>query len=208
MAQHYRIHPDNPPMRLIRQAAELLRQGGVLVYPTDSCYALGCGMGERPAELRIRQARGVGPEHELTMVCRDLSEIALYAKVDNAAFRLMKSLTPGPYTFILKATPEVPRRLQNPKRRTIGLRIPAQRVVQLLLGQLDAPLMSTTLRLRGAALPIAEGEEAYERLHKQVDAVLDAGSCGLEPTTVIDLVEAIPRVIRRGRGEVGALAAA
>ncbi len=208
MAQHYRIHPDNPQMRLIRQAAGLLRRGGVIVYPTDSCYALGCGMGARAAELRVRQARGVGPDHELTMMCRDLSEIALYAKVDNAAFRLMKSLTPGPYTFILKATQEVPRRLQNPKRRTIGLRIPAQRVAQLLLAQLDAPLMSTTLRLAGAALPIADGEEAYERVHAQVDAVLDAGSCGLEPTTVIDLVAAIPRVIRRGKGEIGAIAAA
>ncbi len=200
------IHLQNPQVRLIRQVVDVIRAGGVVVYPTDSCYALGCHIGDKDAMERIRRIRAVDDKHNFTLVCRDLSEIASYAKVDNAAYRMIKSLTPGPYTFILKATHEVPRRLQNPKRKTIGLRVPDHAIVQALIETLGEPLMSSTLMLPGNELPLNDPEEIAALLKHQVDMMIDGGNCGLEPTTVIDLVEGAPRIIRQGRGEVQLIA--
>jgi len=205
MAQFFQIHPDNPQPRLIHQTVELIREGGVIAYPTDSCYALGCHIGDKAAMERIRRIRRVGDRHNFTLVCRDLSEIALYAKVDNAAYRLIKSLTPGAYTFILKATREVPRRLQNPKRKTIGLRVPDHAIVHAILDALGEPLMSSTLSLPGDDMPLTDSEEMRERLEHQVDLVIDGGFCGVEPTTVVDLVEGAPLVLRTGKGAIGSL---
>jgi len=205
MAQFFQIHPDNPQPRLVHQTVELIREGGVIVYPTDSCYALGCHIGDKAAMERIRRIRRVDDRHNFTLVCRDLSEIALYAKVDNAAYRLIKSLTPGAYTFILKATREVPRRLQNPKRKTIGLRVPDHAIVHAILDALGEPLMSSTLSLPGDDMPLTDPEEMRERLEHQVDLVIDGGFCGVEPTTVVDLVEGAPLVLRTGKGAVGSL---
>ncbi|MHB1232545.1 MAG: L-threonylcarbamoyladenylate synthase [Burkholderiales bacterium] len=202
MAQYFTIHPENPQPRLIRQAVEIVRAGGVIVYPTDSCYALGCHIGDKDAERVIREIRQVGSDHHFTLVCRDLSEIAHYARVGNPEFRLLKSATPGSYTFILPATREVPRRLQHPKRATIGLRVPQHPVAQALLQELREPLLSSTLIMPGDELPLNDPEQIRERLEHQVALVLDAGFCGLEPTTVIDLTGELPAVVRKGRGDL------
>ncbi|ACL73097.1 SUA5/YciO/YrdC/YwlC family protein [Thioalkalivibrio sulfidiphilus HL-EbGr7] len=202
MTRRIEIHPDNPQARLIRQAVDVIRDGGVIVYPTDSCYALGCGIGNKTGMERIRRIRQLDDNHHFTLVCRDLSEIATYAKVDNTAYRLLKNLTPGPYTFLLKATHEVPRRLQHAKRKTIGLRVPDHAITQALLAELGEPLMSTTLQLPGDHLPLSDPYDIEERLSAHVDLILLAGSCGVEPTTVVDLVGEVPEVVRQGRGAV------
>ncbi|WP_455366480.1 L-threonylcarbamoyladenylate synthase [Kaarinaea lacus] len=196
------IHPENPQQRLIKQVVEVLHEGGVIVYPTDSAYALGCHIGDKAAMERIRRIRNLESKHDFTLVCRDLSEIALYAKVGKADYRLMKSLTPGPYTFILRATREVPRRLQNPKRRTIGLRVPDHPIASLILETLQEPVMSSTLILPGDELPMVDPEEMFDRLKHQVDLIIDGGFCGIEPTTVVDLVEEEPVVVRQGKGDI------
>ncbi|MEK7324712.1 MAG: L-threonylcarbamoyladenylate synthase [Chloroflexota bacterium] len=202
MAQFFSIHPDNPQLRLIRQAAEIVRAGGVIVYPTDSCYALGCHLGDKDAMTRIRAIRQVDERHHFTLVCRDLAEISHYAKVNNSQYRLLKASTPGSYTFIFEATREVPRRLQHPKRNTIGLRIPDHPVVQALLAELNEPLLSSTLMLPGDEFPLNDAEEIRDRLEHQVELVLDGGPCGLEMTTVIDLTGDVPELIRQGRGSL------
>lgn len=202
MAQFFSIHPENPQPRLIRHAAEILRAGGLIVYPTDSCYALGCHIGDKDAERRIREIREVGPEHHFTLLCRDLSEIAHYARVDNQQFRLLKAATPGSYTFILETTREVPRRLQHPKRATIGLRIPQHPVAQALLAELREPILSSTLIMPGEEQPLNDPEEIRERMEKLVALIIDSGSCGLEPTTVIDLTTEPLTVLRKGRGDL------
>lgn len=202
MSQFFQIHPGNPQSRLIIQAVAIVRSGGLIIYPTDSCYALGCHIGDRSAMDRIRRIRKVDERHNFTLVCRDLSEISNYAKVDNSAYRLLKSLTPGPYTFILKATREVPRRLQNPRRKTIGLRVPGNSIARALLESLGEPLISSTLVLPGDDRPMTEPEEIRDQLGDQVELVVAGGNCGLEPTTVLDLTEETPRVMRRGRGDV------
>lgn len=202
MSQFFQIHPGNPQSRLIIQAVAIVRSGGLIIYPTDSCYALGCHIGDRSAMDRIRRIRKVDERHNFTLVCRDLSEISNYAKVDNSAYRLLKSLTPGPYTFILKATREVPRRLQNPRRKTIGLRVPGNSIARALLESLGEPLISSTLILPGDDRPMTEPEEIRDQLGDQVELVVAGGNCGLEPTTVLDLTEETPRIMRRGRGDV------
>ena len=200
-AQLLEIHPDNPQLRLIRQVVNVLQEGGVIVYPTDSAYALGCHIGDKNAMERIRRIRKVDDKHDFTLVCRDLSEIAIYAKVGKPQYRLLKSLTPGPYTFILKATREVPKRLQNPKRRTIGLRVPAHPIALQILADLNEPLMSSSLIMPGDELPLVEMEDIYDQLKHHVDLVVDGGFCGIEPTTVVDLVEGDPVLVRRGKGD-------
>jgi tRNA threonylcarbamoyl adenosine modification protein (Sua5/YciO/YrdC/YwlC family) len=202
MAQYFVIHPDNPQRRLIQQAAAIVRSGGLIVYPTDSCYALGCPLGDKAAQERIRAIRQLDAHHHFTLVCRDLSQISHYARVDNRVYRMLKASTPGSYTFILRATREVPRRLQNPKRNTIGLRIPDHRVVQALLEELGEPLLSSTLLLPGDALPLNDAQEIRARLERQVDLVLDGGSCGVEMTTVVDLTGDAPEVVREGKGNL------
>lgn len=201
MSQYFRIHPQTPQARLIRRAVEILRAGGIIAYPTDSTYALGCLIGEKAPIDAIRRIRRLDERHNMTLVCRDLSEIATYARVDNSAFRLLKNLTPGAYTFIFKATHEVPRRLQHPKRKTIGIRIPDHVIAQALLEALGEPLMSTTLLLPGDELPMTDPEQIRERLEHDVDLIIDAGACGIEPTTVIDMVGEVPEVVRRGKGD-------
>ncbi len=201
MSQFFLIHSDNPQARLIKQAAELVRKGSVIVYPTDSGYALGCHLGDKDAVIRIRKIRDVDDKHHMTLVCRDLSEIAHYARVDNVQFRLMKSNTPGSYTFILNATKEVPKRLQHPKRSTIGLRIPDHPVALALLEELGEPLLSSSLILPGEEMAMHDAEEIREMLGQQVDLVIDGGPVGLEPTTVIDLTGVTPVLIRRGKGD-------
>lgn len=201
MAQFFQIHPRNPQPRLIRQAVEILRRGGTIAYPTDSSYALGCAIGNKEAMDAIRRIRRVDDNHNFTLVCRDLSEVALYARIDNEIYRLLKRFTPGPYTFILAATREVPRRLQHPKRRTIGLRIPDFPIVSALLGELDEPLMSSTLIMPGAELPMNDAEEIREKLEHAIDMVIDGGPCDLEPTTVVDLTGGAPVILRRGKGD-------
>ncbi|MDM8546075.1 L-threonylcarbamoyladenylate synthase [Candidatus Venteria ishoeyi] len=200
MAPLLHIHPDNPQVRLVRQVVEVIRSGGLVVYPTDSSYALGCHIGDKNAMERIRRLRAVDNSHNFTLVCRDLSELSLYAKVHNQAFRLMKSLSPGPYTFILKATHEVPKRLQNPKRKTIGLRVPDNAICHEILAQLNEPIMSSTLILPGKDMPETDPEEIYDKIGKHVDMIVDGGACGLEATTVLDLLEETPQVMRRGCG--------
>lgn len=200
MAQLFAIHPQNPQRRLIDQAAAMLRSGAVIAYPTDSCYALGCHLGDKDAMQRIRAIRDLDDEHHLTLVCRDLSEIALYARVDNRQFRLLKAATPGSYTFILQATREVPRRLQHPKRATIGLRVPDHVVAQALLQALDEPILSATLLLPDTDGPLNDAEEIRARLEHRVDLVIDSGSCGVEPTTVVDLTGEVPVLVRVGKG--------
>ncbi|HTE14936.1 MAG TPA: L-threonylcarbamoyladenylate synthase [Burkholderiales bacterium] len=201
MAQYFIIHPVNPQARLIRQAAEIVRAGGVIVYPTDSCYALGCHIGDKAAMERMRAIRQVDERHHFSLVCRDLSEIATYAKVDNHQYRMLKAATPGCYAFILEATREVPRRLQHPSRRTIGLRIPDHPVVGALLDELKEPLLSSTLMLPGETVPLNDPHEIRERLDHQVDLILDAGSCGVEPTTVVNLTGTEPVIVRAGKGD-------
>ncbi|MBX3665487.1 MAG: threonylcarbamoyl-AMP synthase [Burkholderiales bacterium] len=205
MSQYFAIHPENPQPRLIRRAADLIRSGGIVVYPTDSCYALGCHIGDKVATERIRAIRGVDARHHLTLVCRDLSELANYARVDNSQFRLLKAVTPGSYVFILKATRELPKRLQHPKRRTVGLRIPDHPVVDALLAELGEPILSSTLLLPGDELPYTDAAEIRERLEHQVELVLDGGSCGTEPSTVVDLTGEAPRLLRAGKGALAPL---
>lgn len=202
MAQYFVIHPDNPQRRLIQQAAEIVRSSGLIVYPTDSCYALGCHLGDKAAQERMRTIRRVDAQHHFTLVCRDLSEISHYARVDNRVYRMLKATTPGSYTFILRATREVPRRLQNPKRNTIGLRVPEHRVVQQLLTELGEPLLSSTLLLPGDELPLNDAQEIRARLERQVELILDGGSCGVEMTTVIDLTGELPDIVRIGKGSL------
>lgn len=202
MAQFFSIHPQNPQARLLRQAVVILHEGGIIIYPTDSCYALGCQIGNKEAMERIRAIRQVDEQHHFTLVCRDLAEISNYAKVDNIQYRLLKACTPGSYTFILKASREVPRRLQHPKRQTIGLRIPDHPVAHGLLSELDEPLLSSTLILPGDEFPLNDALEIRERLEHQVDLVIDAGSCGTDMTTVIDLTEDAPELIRPGKGSL------
>jgi len=201
MAQYFAIHPKNPQPRLIRHAAMLVREGGVIVYPTDSSYALGCHLGDKTALERLRRIRGVDENHHLTLVCADLSAIARYAQVDNQTYRVLKAATPGSYTLILRATREVPKRLLHPRRKTIGLRVPDHNVVHALLNELGEPLLSTTLMLPGDPLPLAEMEDIRGRLEHVVDLIIDSGSCGLEPTTVVDLSEGGPTLVRQGRGD-------
>lgn len=202
MSQHFHLHPDNPQPRLIRETVKLLRSGGVMVYPTDSCYAIGCMIGNKEGMERIRALRGVDDKHMFTLICRDLSEIARFARVDNKQYRLLKSATPGGYTFILEATKEVPRRLQHPKRSTIGLRVPEHAVVALLLAELDEPILSMTLQLPGDDYPLNDPEDILDRIGNRIDVLLDSGFCGIESTTVVDLTGAAPELIRRGAGDV------
>lgn len=200
MAQYFRIHSENPQARLIAQATAILRHGGVIVYPTDSSYALGCCLGEKTALGRIRQLRNIPPEQHMTLLCRDLSEIAIYAHVDNSAFRMMKSMTPGPYTFILRAKRDVPKRLQHPKRRTIGIRIPDNPITLALLSALGEPMTSISLVLPGEVLPETDPELIEEKIGKQVDLIINGGAGELDFTTVIDLTENEPLIIREGKG--------
>jgi len=202
MSQFFQIHPDNPQPRLIHQAVEMLRDGAVIVYPTDSAYALGCHLEDKKAMDRIRRIRQVDDKHNFTLVCSDLSQISAYAKLtNNTLFRILNSYTPGPYTFILRATSEVPRRLLHPKRRTIGIRIPDNAIAQALVAELGEPIMSSTLILPGDDMPLTDPDEIRERLEHQVDLVIDGGHCGFEPSTVVDMTNEIPRVLRRGKGE-------
>ena len=200
MAQFLQIHPQNPEPRAIRQAAAVLREGGVIVYPTDSTYALGCHIGDKTALERIRRLRQLDDNHNFTLVCPDLSSLAIYAMVGNSAYRILKAYTPGPYTFILKATPEVPRRLMHPKRKTVGLRVPDNATAQALLKEFGEPIMSTSLLLPGEE-QLTDPYEMRLKLGKQVDLIIDGGPCGLEPTTMVDLVEGFPVVLRKGKGD-------
>lgn len=200
--QRFELHPKNPHLRLIRQAVDILRGGGVIAYPTDSCYALGFHIGDKDALERIRRIRDADRHHHFTLVCRDLTEIAKYARVDTPQFRLLKACTPGPYTFLLEATREVPRRLQHEKRRTIGIRVPDHPVPQMLLAELGEPIMTSTLMLPGDEWPLNDADEIESRLGAQLDALLDGGACGLEPTTVVDLAAPVPVIVRVGRGSV------
>lgn len=200
MAQYFEIHPTNPQLRLVRQAAEIVRRGGLIAYPTDSCYALGCQPGNAKALARLRRVRGVDEKHHLTLMCRDLSEIATYAIVDNVQYRLLKAATPGPYTFILRGTREVPRRLMHPRRKTIGVRVPQHAVAHALLAELDEPMLSATLSLPGHAVPLSNARRIRAALERELDLVIDSGSCGIEPSTVIDLTTDVPLVVRRGKG--------
>ena len=205
MAQHFSVHPDNPQPRLLKQAAALLMQGGVLAVPTDSSYALVCHLDDKAAADQLRRIRQVDDKHHLTLLCRDLRELANYARVDNAQFRLLKNATPGPFTFILEASKEVPRRVSHPQRKTIGLRVPEHPALQALLEVHGAPLLATTLILPGETEPLNDPEEILERLDKQIAGVIDSGACPLEPTTVVDLSGDAPEVLRRGRGDPAAL---
>jgi tRNA threonylcarbamoyl adenosine modification protein (Sua5/YciO/YrdC/YwlC family) len=204
MPQILSVHPVNPQRRFVSQAVETLRAGGLIIYPTDSCYALGCQLGEKSAMEQLRRIRQVDEQHHLTLVCRDLSEISQYASVDDAQYRMLRVATPGSYTFILKASREVPKRLLNPKRKTIGLRVPAHPVAAALLDELGEPILSSTLILPGDDYPLADVEDIEARVNG-VDLVLDAGSCGIEMTTVIDLTGEFPEVVRAGKGSVQAL---
>ena len=204
MSIYLQLHPVSPQKRFARQAVDVLRAGGVIVYPTDSCYALGCHIGDKDALERIRLIRGTDRHHHFTLVCRDLSEVAKYAHVDNSQYRLLRAHTPGPYTFLLKATKETPRRLKHERRGTIGLRVPDHPVTSLLLAELQEPIMSSTLHLPGDDLPMTDAREIADRLERQVDLVLDGGNCGLVPTTVVDLSGDQAVVVREGRGDPGA----
>ena len=202
MSQFFQVHPDNPQARLVRQAVDIIRDGGVIVYPTDSAYAIGCQLGNKAALDRIRRIRRLDANHNFTLVCRDLSELATYARVDNTQYRLLRNNTPGPYTFILKATSEVPRRLMHAKRKTVGLRVPGNNIAQALLADLGEPLMSVTLILPGDELPLIDPYEIRDALEHDVDLVIDGGYCGMEPTSVIDLADEVPLVLRVGKGDI------
>ncbi|HAD07881.1 MAG TPA: threonylcarbamoyl-AMP synthase [Porticoccaceae bacterium] len=204
MAQTFYIHPENPQLRLINQAVDIIRGGGVVVFPTDSAYAIGCHLGDKAALERIRQIRQLDKHHNFTLLCRDLSELASYARVNNQIFRLLKANTPGAFTFILQATSEVPRRLMHPKRKTIGLRVPDNIIAQTLLAQLGEPLMSVTLIMPGDDYPLTDPQDIKDMLEKRVDLIIDGGFCGLEATSVIDLTGDTPRVTREGMGEISA----
>ena len=205
MAQFFEIHPDNPQKRLIQQAVSIIDRGGLVVYPTDSSYALGCHIGDKAAMERIQRIRRTDNKHHFTLVCSDLSEIGTYAKVSNTDYRLMRNLTPGPYTFLLKATSVVPRRLMNPRRKTIGVRVPDNNIVRAMLLELGQPIMSSTLIPPGGTEALDDAPEIRERLEHQVDLVIDGGFCGTEPTTVISLIDGFPEVLRHGRGDVSFL---
>ena len=202
MSQFFTLHPTHPEIRLIKRAVDIVRKGGLIAYPTDSCYALGCHIGDKDAMERIRRVRGVDERHHFTLVCRDLSEIGTFAKVNNAQYRLLKAHTPGTYTFILQATRELPRRLAHPKRATVGVRVPEHPVTHALLTELNEPLLSSTLMLPGDENPLNDAEAIRTRLEHQVDLILDGGTCGIEPTTVIDLSEPEPILIRKGKGDI------
>ncbi len=205
MPQLFEVHPENPQTRLLKQATALLDKGEILAVPTDSSYALVCHLDDKAAADKLRRIRGVDEKHHLTLLCRDLSELATYAKVDNQQFRRIKSVTPGPYTFILEASKEVPRRLSHPSRKTIGLRVPQHKVLQALLDLHDGPLLATTLIAPGETEPINNAQDILERYKKQIAGVIDAGACAREPTTVVDLTDTEPVVIRQGRGTLAAL---
>ena len=204
MAQLFAIHATHPQPRLVRRAAEIVRRGGLIAYPTDSCYALGCHRGDAKASERLRRVRGIDERHHLTLMCRDVSEIARYAMVDDAQFRLLKSVAPGSYTFILRARREVPRRLQ--RKKTIGVRVPGHAVAHALLAELGEPMISATLILPDAAAPLADPQEIRDALERQIDLVIDAGPCGVEPSTVIDLTGDTPLVLRKGSGSLAPFA--
>ena len=205
MAQYFELHPDNPQVRLLKQAVAVLEKGGVLAVPTDSSYALVCHLDDKAAADRLRRIRGVDDKHHLTLLCRDLSELANYARVDNRQFRLIKAATPGPYTFILEASKEVPRRVSHPQRKTIGLRVPDHTVLQALLALHEGPLLATTLIPPGETEPLNDAQDIRSRFERVIDAVLDAGACPLEPTMVVDLSSGEPELIRQGRGDAAAL---
>jgi len=201
MAQFFEMHPQDPQPRLIRRSVDILLQRGVIVYPTDSSYALGCRIGNKPALDRIRSIRELDAKHNFTLVCRDLSEITTYARIDNQAFRLLKNLTPGPYTFIHQATKQVPRRLLHPRRKTIGIRVPDNIICWALLAELDQPILSTTLLLPLDDMPLTDPYQVHELLDQKVDLVIDGGFCSLEPTTVVDMTQEPPVVLRQGKGD-------
>lgn len=201
MARYFDIHQDNPQPRLIREVANLVRDGGLIAYPTDSSYALGCQLGNTASLARMKALRHLDDKHHFTLVCHDFAQLSQFVRVGNTAFRLMKASTPGRYTFILPATKEVPRKLMHPRQKTVGVRIPDNAVVQALVAELGEPIISTTLLLPGDERPMAQGWEVKDRLDNQVDCVVDAGDCGTEPTTVIDLSEATPKILRRGSGD-------
>ena len=201
MSQYFYIHPENPQPRLIAQSVEIIRAGGVVVFPTDSVYAIGCHIGDKASLDRIRQIRQLDKNHNFTLICRDLSELAVYARVENQTFRMLKHNTPGPYTFILEATSEVPRRLKHPKRKTIGLRVPDNPITLALLEELNEPLMSVTLIMPGDEFPLTDPYDIRATLERRVDLIIDGGYCGLEPTTVIDLTGDIPVLTRQGTGD-------
>jgi len=205
MSQFFTLHRTHPEIRLIKRAVEIVRKGGLIAYPTDSCYALGCHIGDKAAMERIRRVRGVDDRHHFTLVCRDLSDIGTFAKVNNAQYRLLKAHTPGSYTFILDATRELPRRLAHPKRATVGVRVPEHPVTHALLTELNEPLLSSTLMLPGDEYPLNDAEAIRGRLEHEVDLILDGGACGIEPTTVIDLSGPEPILIRRGKGDVASM---
>ncbi|MEA2080848.1 MAG: L-threonylcarbamoyladenylate synthase [Pseudomonadota bacterium] len=205
MSQYFEIHPRNPQPRLIRHAVDIIRDGGVVVLPTDSSYAIACHLDDKSAVERIRRIRDLDKKHNFTLVCRDLAEISAYARVDNAAYRLLKAKTPGAYTFLLRATAIVPRRLQHPKRKTIGIRVPDHPIVTELLIQYAQPLMSSTLTLPGNEFPETDAYDIRDKLEHRVDLIIDGGHCGVEPTTVVDLTEAVPQLIRRGKGSTEGL---
>ncbi len=202
MSQFFAIHPETPQRRLVTQAIEILNKGGVIAYPTDSAYALGCVIGDKRALERIRRIRQLEDDHNFTLVCRDLSELGTYARVDNGAYRMLRNATPGAYTFILEATSEVPRRLMHPKRKTVGLRVPDNAIAQALLAELGEPLMSVTLIMPGDEYPLTDPYDIRETLEHEVDLVIDGGYCGLEPTSVIDMTAEPPQVVRQGLGDV------
>ncbi|GLZ58840.1 L-threonylcarbamoyladenylate synthase [Micromonospora sp. NBRC 107095] len=202
MARYYDVHPDNPQPRVIGQVADLIRGGGLVAYPTDSCYALGIQLGNQDGLDRIRQIRHLDDRHHFTLVCHDFAQLGQFVQISNSVFRLVKASTPGSYTFILPATREVPRRMLHPKKRTVGVRVPRHTITQALLAELGEPLVSSTLVLPGDEEPMTQGWEIKERLDHQLDAVLDAGDCGMEPTTVIDLSGPEPEILRRGAGDV------
>jgi tRNA threonylcarbamoyl adenosine modification protein (Sua5/YciO/YrdC/YwlC family) len=201
MSQFFQIHPETPQKRLVAQAVQILRQGGVIVYPTDSGYAIGCHLGDKQAADRIKRIRQLDDKHNFTLVCRDLSDIGTYAKVDNTQYRLLKAHTPGPYTFILDATSEVPRRLLHPKRKTIGLRVPDNNIVQALLGELGEPIMSSTLILPGEENPMTDPDEIRDKLEHELDLIIEGGFCGMEATTVVNMTGTVPEIIRVGKGD-------
>ena len=205
MSQYFEVHPDNPQPRLLKQAAQILHAGGIAAVPTDSSYALVCHLDDKAAAASLRRIRGVDDKHHLTLLCRDLSELSNHARVDNRQYRMLKLATPGPFTFILEATKEVPRRVSHPSRRTIGLRVPDHRVTQELLGILGQPLLATTLIAPGETQPMNDPHAIRDRFQKQIQAVVDAGACPAEPTTVIDLTDDEPRLVRPGRGDVAAI---
>ena len=201
MTQRFQVHPVNPQRRLIAQAVEIIRKGGLVIYPTDSCYAFGWHIGDRDPAERLQQIRQTGKAHNFTLACRDLSEIATYARVENWCYRLLRAHTPGPYTFVLKATREVPRRLQNPHRQTIGIRVPGHPVAQALLEALGEPLMTSTLLLPGQDLPMFDPDEIATALKGRIELLIDSGSGGIEPTTVVDVTGDYPVILRQGRGD-------